>query len=610
MTISQRTATGLTASTDSAPPYDNVTYTLPTGHTTNDLLMAFYGAKDRQATAGTPSTYTANSGGTNGTTASGVDLGSVYSNVFTKVHSGSESNPSSTVAYITTPAMVAMQAFYSSVAGTAWSVTSTYGDDADATGTTSSCVGSATLDFAVGDVIVVQFTSNNDRSAISAGTVSASGITFGTFTQELSTAVTNAGNDGQMSVWTATVTAGSGTTTPTFTGTMTSGFSSGRAIFLRIREPQTKSGSVTGSSTTSGTVTGTKADSPAYSGTVTGSSTSSGTVAGKKGGTGSLTASSTSSGTVAGSKAGAGSVTASSTSSGSTAGNKGGSGSVTGSSTSSGTVTGTASGEAYSGSVTGSTASSGTTAGSKGGAGSATGANTSSGTEAGRKSGAGSVTGDSTSAGNEAGSKSGFGSTTGSSTSSGTVTGAQAPQFSGTVTGSSTSAGTTAGSKQGLGVAAGSASTVGTSTGTAARTGTVDGSSTSTGTVGSGSKPGPQPEQGGGYLSYQRAPRPVIKHASGRVRGLTFPTRTRVRGTHEVRGRVRGRCTLGDFTVPGQPGYSAQRIVASQSNSGRNLGRVTEPRTPEYIEMDELRRRLRDEMEIAFLIEHRVYARR
>ena len=51
MTISLRAATGITASADTASPFANRAYTLPTGHATDDLLIAFYGGKPPAADA-------------------------------------------------------------------------------------------------------------------------------------------------------------------------------------------------------------------------------------------------------------------------------------------------------------------------------------------------------------------------------------------------------------------------------------------------------------------------------------------------------------------------------------------------------------------------------
>ena len=66
------TATGITASSDTTSPFANLSYTLPTGHTTNDLLIAFYGGKPYNTVPSTPTDYAPQSGGANGSTAMGA----------------------------------------------------------------------------------------------------------------------------------------------------------------------------------------------------------------------------------------------------------------------------------------------------------------------------------------------------------------------------------------------------------------------------------------------------------------------------------------------------------------------------------------------------------
>ena len=55
MTVTWRTATGLTAGADTTDPYGSLTHTLPTGHATDDLLLAFIGLKPQTTAPSTPS---------------------------------------------------------------------------------------------------------------------------------------------------------------------------------------------------------------------------------------------------------------------------------------------------------------------------------------------------------------------------------------------------------------------------------------------------------------------------------------------------------------------------------------------------------------------------
>ena len=186
------TATGITASSDTATPFANLSYTLPTGHTTNDLLIAFYGGKPYNTVPSTPTDYVARSGGANGTTAMGSGTGSVYAIAFTKVHDGSESNPASTFSAQYSPGIRAMvKGTDSSGLGT-WRVESCKGSDATATSTTYSATGDATLPLQAGDWLVALYVHNDDSSSSSAWALSVPGCSLGTVTQRLTGTLTTA----------------------------------------------------------------------------------------------------------------------------------------------------------------------------------------------------------------------------------------------------------------------------------------------------------------------------------------------------------------------------------------------------------------------------------
>src|SRR5512133_2022459 len=89
-----------------------VSWTLPTGHSADDLLLAAYGGKPYTATMATLTGYTAQGAGANGTSNSGNGTGSCYVKAWTKTHTGSESNPSGTLAAAGTPMLNGMLAAY------------------------------------------------------------------------------------------------------------------------------------------------------------------------------------------------------------------------------------------------------------------------------------------------------------------------------------------------------------------------------------------------------------------------------------------------------------------------------------------------------------------
>jgi hypothetical protein len=238
VTISWRTATGLTAAVDTATPFANLAYTLPTGHTTNDVLICVAAVRPYTLTVGTPTDYTARGAITSGVnTANGVGVGSSKVAAFTKIHDGSESNPASTMAAGYTPAMTAMLACYSS-SGTAatWTIENTTGVDATVTGTGISATGGS-LTWAVGDQIVVVSAGDDNLDTETSVTVTfTGGVTHSGLTEMLTTNVTTTGNDGSLYVYTATID-GAGTGAPTFAATAgVSGTSERGVIFLRINE--------------------------------------------------------------------------------------------------------------------------------------------------------------------------------------------------------------------------------------------------------------------------------------------------------------------------------------------------------------------------------------
>lgn len=237
MAITYRTATGLTAASDTAAAYASLTYTLPTGHTTGDLLLCYMALKPYDTVPGTPSGYTALSGGANGTTAMGGGTGSMYAIGFYKEHDGTESNPSSAFSAQYSPAMRGMIALESDVGtGGGWTIDSTNGSDTSDTGTSFSATGDATLALEAGDHIFVFAGGRDNGSDPSSVDITVPGCTLDTVVVE-SVLNTSTGNDGWMYVAHAEVLSGTASGDPVTTATVGSGDSAGQAVFILIREP-------------------------------------------------------------------------------------------------------------------------------------------------------------------------------------------------------------------------------------------------------------------------------------------------------------------------------------------------------------------------------------
>jgi hypothetical protein len=235
VTISFRAAAGLTAGIDTSAPW-----TLPTGHTLDDFLLAVYGGKqyDASVTSGTFTTdYASLTDHANGTTVTGNGTGSLRLQCAWRQHDGSESAPAGTVSATPSIRMTSMAAFSKTTAGT-WDVAATDGDDTTATSTTISSTGGS-LSFAPGDMLV-WICAGPDDFTISGSSMTVPGCTLSGLTNALGTTTTTTGDDGMMRIYYATISTGTVSAAPTFSAATSaggSGNSTVAATFIRLREP-------------------------------------------------------------------------------------------------------------------------------------------------------------------------------------------------------------------------------------------------------------------------------------------------------------------------------------------------------------------------------------
>lgn len=238
MTISVRASAGLAAFSDTATPFDPQSYTLPAGHTTDDLLLAICGIKPSTTTPDNPSGYTAEA---DVSTATGQafgasDAGEIRAMAWYKVDGGAEATPGHTFTVRYSPLMLAMLALDSSNAGSGWTVDSTTGVDNTDTDTSISATGGS-MTWATGDMVVVVSAAGSDQSTESSAALSIPGVSLGALTEQLATNTTSVGTDGALYVYTALVTSG-GTGAPTFTATSAVATNAHRAVlFLKVTEP-------------------------------------------------------------------------------------------------------------------------------------------------------------------------------------------------------------------------------------------------------------------------------------------------------------------------------------------------------------------------------------
>lgn len=233
-----RASSSLVGAADTATPFADLTYTLPTGAATGDLLLALYGGKPFDTLASTPSTYTATASFASGTTAnSGAGVGSTRAQAFHKTHSGTESNPVSSFTAQYNPGSTAMLALSKSQAGS-WSVYSSSGGDDTPAGNNIDPVFNDFLPAVEGDILVIQMVIPDDTGdSTTITSIDIPGCTLNTPVQRLVTASTTAGNDLAMQVWTVDVIGGSATDVPTLSATTGTAGDAAASINLILAGP-------------------------------------------------------------------------------------------------------------------------------------------------------------------------------------------------------------------------------------------------------------------------------------------------------------------------------------------------------------------------------------
>jgi hypothetical protein len=213
--------------------------------TTGDMLLAFVGVKPPTRNATTPTEFT--TGGTDhGVSATGGvgagaagDAGDVKLYFWSRVADGSEPGTTS-IAWsgAPNPTHHSMCQFHKTRAGS-WDLGFAFAtDNAQSIGTNAVDITAATdPGFTVGDLVVVAMFVPTDNGTNSNPEIIIPGCTVGTPSADVSF-FSNIGNDGRLSVWTATVTAGTSTGNPQFQCDVDiTNASTGAAVIVRLREP-------------------------------------------------------------------------------------------------------------------------------------------------------------------------------------------------------------------------------------------------------------------------------------------------------------------------------------------------------------------------------------
>lgn len=208
----------------------------PAGVSAGRLAIACRNAWQNLATTASESgwlNHTDLLGGLVGTNALDSHQGRVA--VDTRELDGSESGSVTFDQGGTVNGVIGLIMLYEKLAGSTWDIAVVTGDDATH-GANRSAAAGASVSLQPGDVVVAVAAVDTDTNlaTFSAPAITASGITFGTTTRRTTGAGVGTGNDGNIEVFDATVTAGTGTTAPTLA--FTTGTSQcGPVAFVRLR---------------------------------------------------------------------------------------------------------------------------------------------------------------------------------------------------------------------------------------------------------------------------------------------------------------------------------------------------------------------------------------
>lgn len=229
MAIALRAAGAWAAGTGSVAP------ALPAGIAAGDIMVMFVGCKPFSATIVTPSGWTRLSGadGTNGSTASGVDTGSVQWAVFIREWVSGDAAP--TVTITSGNVALGMIIGFSKSATKVWDVAGAKGSDTSS-GTPFSLTMDANPGIISGDMLVSGSVIAGDNATFGTPTMTATGATIGAVTESPTTEGTTAGgNDLEASNCYAAVTAGPASAAPVVGWTLSVAQTGGGAI-SRLRE--------------------------------------------------------------------------------------------------------------------------------------------------------------------------------------------------------------------------------------------------------------------------------------------------------------------------------------------------------------------------------------
>ncbi|HEY9251765.1 MAG TPA: hypothetical protein VIP06_03820 [Nocardioides sp.] len=229
MTISYGAVGALATATASITP------AMPTGVAADQLaVLQVVSAHTNDSIPSTPSGWTLVGSASGGGGTYGAGTGPRRLTFFTRVLLGGDAAPTTALPAGDANSLLAGRVFrLSRSAGAGWRWGMAFAEDTSS-GTGFSAVSAATLTWAAGDFAMLGYALPVSTSALSAEAITASGVTFGTVTEQADDSVTT-GHDARFGTATASVSSGSGTVAPTVAATLSSA-ATGEAGVLRIRE--------------------------------------------------------------------------------------------------------------------------------------------------------------------------------------------------------------------------------------------------------------------------------------------------------------------------------------------------------------------------------------
>lgn len=218
----------------------NLTPVIPAGAVAGDMMICAVATKPYNGVNSMSSGWVSIGSATDGTVASGIDVGSVKTELFYKEHTGTESNP--TVTNASNSVSGAVIIVFQKASDKNWDVPVGSGGG-DATAGTGFSVSTGSIAMTSGDMLVAYAGIRSDAGTQSSISMTAVTVTIGAFTESPTTDLaTTSGDDMAMSGGYAAVTAGTATESVTYTSTLAASHT-GSAFVSRLREVDIPAGS-------------------------------------------------------------------------------------------------------------------------------------------------------------------------------------------------------------------------------------------------------------------------------------------------------------------------------------------------------------------------------